>query len=91
MKKIYGWTGNGLDDYLWDVRMAVARKKGMDAASVICDPLTWFVRTGRITTSELKTLVTIKPYVMARLLMTEREKNSVQCVVDAIKEKIAKA
>lgn len=90
MKKTYSWNVYGLTDYAWDVRMCIAKKKGMDAAARIVDPLTWFINTGRITMPEAKNIVTIKPYVMARLL-TAYEMESVQSAVDAIKEKISKA
>ena len=89
-KKTYAANSYGMEQYCMDVRMEVEKKKGCSAAKRVSYPLMWYCGTGRITTSELKKLVTIDTCEMADILIA-KEKNTVDAIVKAIKSRIRKA
>ena len=86
MKK-YSWTYAGMDEYIHDVMLYVAKTKGWHEASIITEPLSWWARTGRASVTDCKLIVEKRPYVIARILMEMPFMNYAD-IIDAVKKKI---
>lgn len=83
--KTYNISYLGIDEYVWDVLMSIAKKVGMDQANIYVDPLRWYISTGRASASFLKKLIAYKPFVIGRVLMRG---GSVDEAIDAVMAKI---
>ena len=70
-----------VDEYIWNVRMYLWKKCGMRETDRIIDPLVYYVGTGRASTSFLKALLEIKPYIVGRHLL----KHDDGCLDDQVK------
>lgn len=71
-----------IDIYLNKVLACLMKHYGVDQAYRDIDPLTWYINTGRASALFLRSLVSCKPFMIARKL---HEGGSVQDAVDRIK------
>ena len=62
----YRWTQ--IDDYTYSVVKYLMNRHGIDRAYQTAEPLLWYIRTGRASVQFMKQLVTVRPYVIGRLL-----------------------
>ena len=85
--KTYTINAYSIDEYLWDVLMYMWNSLTLDEASVVLDPLKYYVKTGRASTAFLHKMIQVKPYVMARYLIKIRN-NSVDHAIELIKHKV---
>lgn len=85
--KTYTINAYSIDEYLWDVLMYMWNSLTLDEASVVLDPLKYYVETGRASTAFLHKMIQVKPYVMARYLIKIRN-NSVDHAIELIKQKV---
>ncbi len=69
MKKFYTINADGIDNYLWDVRMETRRVLGVDRGDAVCYPLVYYINTGRASCEFLRKLIAVSPTRIARLLM----------------------
>lgn len=56
------------EEYIFRVIMAGAKKHGIDSATRIVDPLTWYVTTGRASCSFLAALAKKRPHLVYNVL-----------------------
>lgn len=78
------------EEYLYNVRRLICFKHGFSISEAlnIIYPLSWYITTGRASARFEKALVTVKPFVMARLLVKGYRNGSHDDVVRAIKKKV---
>ena len=57
-----------IDEYIWEVELYLMKRYGTMATARLIYPLAWYIRTGRASADFEKRLMTIKPYVIGRLL-----------------------
>ena len=90
----YPLSPEGIDSYLFSVRMSAYRMlikqpdsplRVYDASVDAIRPLSWYVNTGRAPTPFIKTMLRIRPDVIARLLL---KGGSDQEVIERIKTKV---
>ena len=91
----YTLSPEGIDSYLFSVRMSAYRmlskqpespKSVYDASVQAVRPLAWYINTGRAPTQLIKTLLRIRPDVIARLLL---KGGSDEEMIDRVKAKVA--
>ena len=66
---MYSINADGLDRYLWDVRVETIRVLGTDKGCNVMYPLTYYISTGRASVEFLHRLISKSPVVIARILM----------------------
>ena len=66
---MYSINADGLDRYLWDVRVETIRVLGTDRGCNVMYPLTYYISTGRASVEFLHKLISKSPVVIARILM----------------------
>lgn len=83
--KTYGIDYLSIDNYLFDVRLALQKKHCIDEAIALVDPLQWYITTGRASVLFLHRLVAVRPFMVARRLEAS---GSVDEVMDRIRKLI---
>ena len=61
---------NKIDFYLWSVQREIVHRHGCDAAERAMYPLAWYVYTGRGSATFLSLLLSARPVLIARDLMS---------------------
>lgn len=57
-----------IDNYMWNLRLRLMKKHGVDEADRIIDPLAWYIRTDRAPLSFIRALLEAKPFMICRKL-----------------------
>ncbi len=57
-----------INDYMWKVKLYLMERYGVDQAVLEAYPLRWYVYTGRASAEFLRKMLTVKPFVLARIL-----------------------
>lgn len=85
-----GLSSVAIDDYVWNVRLNIIKKHGysIDQSYNVLYPLSYYVRTGRASAAFLRSMQTVKPFVMARILVKGYKHGTVDECISAIKEKV---
>lgn len=73
-----------IENKVWDVRIILIRRHGVDGADMLMHPLTWFVDTGRASVEFLRTFIESDPYKVADVLANEC--STTEATIKALKE-----
>lgn len=57
-----------IDDFLWSIKMRLAKKHSFDEAGRIIEPLAWYITTDRAPLDFIRALLTAKPFMICRKL-----------------------
>ncbi len=85
--KTYGISTYHIDNYLWDTEKSMWKAVGIDGAIRAIDPLRFYIETGRASTTFLRKMILVKPFVLGRYLVKIQD-NSVDTIIELIKKKI---
>lgn len=87
-KKIYIFSYTGIDNYLFDLKIYIAKREGdYNTASRMISPLTWYVNTGRASNDFLKALIKC-PYFSIYTVL--RHQDSYENTIKGIQRKLKK-
>lgn len=87
-KRIYIFSSTGIDNYLHDLKMYIAKREGdYNTASRMLSPLLWYVNTGRANTDFLKALMKC-PYFSIYTVL--RQQDSIENTIKGIQIKLRK-
>lgn len=76
-----------IDNSIWDVRILLIRKLGVDEADRKMHPLEWYISTGRASTEFLRAFIESDPSNIADLLM---KRGSDEQVIRRLKKHLGK-
>lgn len=87
-KKVYIFSSTGIDNYLHDLKMYIAKREGdYNTASRMLSPLIWYVNTGRASSDFLKALMKC-PYFSIYTVL--RQQDSIENTIKGIQRKLRK-
>lgn len=87
-KKMYIFSSTGIDNYLHDLKMYIAKREGdYNTASRMLSPLIWYVNTGRASSDFLKALMKC-PYFSIYTVL--RQQDSIENTIKGIQRKLRK-
>ena len=87
-KKMYIFSSTGIDNYLHDLKMYIAKREGdYNTASRMLSPLIWYVNTGRASSDFLKALMKC-PYFSIYVIL--RRQDSVENTIRDLTHKLTK-
>lgn len=87
-KRIYIFSSTGIDNYLHDLKMYIAKREGdYNTASRMLSPLIWYVNTGRASSDFLKALMKC-PYFSIYTVL--RQQDSIENTIKGIQRKLRK-
>lgn len=86
----YSINPNGIDAYLWAVEKSANKIYFRNPTypfriSAATEPLRWWVLTGRASVAHLRAMITIRPDVLARILLKE---TNFDAAVNSIRSRI---
>ena len=73
---------------LYDIEKYLMNRYGVDAASRMIAPLSWYCHTARASVDFLNALVKAKAFVIGRILARDNGMENYEITVDRIKERI---
>lgn len=65
----YSINSDGIDRYIWDVRIETMKVLGTDRGANAVHPLAYYIGTGRASVEFLHKLIAVSPVTIARILM----------------------
>ena len=83
--KTYSLSKTGIDRYVWDVEAYIAERLSVDQAERLTSPLRWYIGTGRASTAFIRGMITLRPFVIARVLL---KGGADEEVVNALKKRV---
>lgn len=66
---MYSINSDGIDRYLWDVRVETIKSLGVDRGNNAVHPLAYYISTGRASVEFLHKLIAVSPVTIARILL----------------------
>ncbi len=84
----YRISADNIDAYLYDIQKYLWKRHGVDETDRMIDPLLWYITTGRASAQWIHKLMSVKPFVIARIL--EKDYSYGETIM-AVKERVAKA